>query len=190
VQPEEFTVLLQQCASGDKQALDALMPVVYGELRALAAASMRQERPGHTLQPTALIHEAYLQLVQQHLPDFESRAHFLGVAACVMRQLLIASARRQRAQKRGGGRRIEIGEDDVLLPAPQAEELLAVDEALDRLAAQDERKAKVMELKHFGGLSREEIALALGLTVPTVKRDIALGEAWLRRTLSGRSDGE
>jgi len=165
------------------------MPVVYAELRKLAAASMRQERPGHTLQPTALIHEAYLQLVEQHLPDFESRAHFLGVAAYIMRQLLIASVRRHRAQKRGGGERAGI-EEEVVLPTRQAEELLAVDEALDRLAAQDARKAKVMELKHFGGLSREEIAEALGLTVATVKRDIVLGEAWLRRTLSPQPGAE
>src|SRR5580700_4511112 len=147
------------------------MPVVYAELRKLAAASLRQERPGHTLQPTALVHEAYLQLVQQHLPDFRSRAHFLGVASFIMRQLLVGSARRRRAQKRGGGERPG-SEDDTPLPAYQAEELLAVDEALERLAAQDERKAKVMELKHFGGLSREEIAEALGLTLATVKRDI------------------
>jgi RNA polymerase sigma factor (TIGR02999 family) len=189
VQPGEFTVLLQRCSGGNKRALDALMPMVYAELRKLAAASMRQERPGHTLQPTALVHEAYLQLVQQHLPDFESRAHFLGVAACIMRQLLVASGRRHHAQKRGGGERAGF-EEDTLLSAPQAEELMAVDEALGRLAAQDERKAKVMELKHFGGLSREEIAEALGLTLATVKRDIALGEAWLRRALSVQPNGE
>jgi len=181
-------VLLHRCSCGDKGALDALMPVVYTELRRLATASMRQERPGHTLQPTALIHEAYLQLVEQHLPDFESRVHFLGVAAYIMRQLLVASARRHRAQKRGGGQHASV-EEDVPLPAHQAEELLAVDQALDRLAAQDARKAKVMELKHFGGLSRDEIAAALGLTVATVKRDIALGEAWLRRALSGSPGG-
>jgi RNA polymerase sigma-70 factor, ECF subfamily len=180
----EFTVLLERCSHGDKQALDELMPIVYTELKKLAVSSMRQERPGHTLQPTALIHEAYLQLAAQHLPDFQSRSHFLGVAAQIMRQVLIASARRHRAQKRGGGERDGIG-DDVLLPAEQAEELLAVDEALDRLAVQDRRKAKIMELKHFGGLTREEIAEALGVSLATVKRDIALGEAWLRRMLSG-----
>jgi len=179
-------LLLQQSSRGDKQALDALMPVVYSELRRLAVCSMRQERPGHTLQPTALIHEAYLELVGQRLPDFQNRSHFLGVAAHIMRQVLIASARRHRAQKRGGGDRDSLG-DDVLLPTEQAEELLAVDEALVRLAGQDQRKAKVMELKHFGGLTREEIAEALGVSLATVKRDIALGEAWLRRTLSAAS---
>jgi RNA polymerase sigma-70 factor (ECF subfamily) len=185
----DFTTLLQQCTSGNRQALDALTPIVYAELRKLAVSFMRNERPGSTLQPTAPIHEAYLQLVEHDLPGFESRAHFFGVAARIMRQLLIGNARRYRAQKRGGGNRAEM-QDDIPLPAQQAEELLAVDQALDRLARQDERKAKVIELKYFGGLSREEIAAALGLTVATVKHDIALGEAWLRRALSTKPAGK
>ncbi|MGA2132298.1 MAG: ECF-type sigma factor [Bryobacteraceae bacterium] len=179
----EFTILLQQCTSGNKQALDVLTPVVYAELKRLAVGCMRQERPGVTLQPTALIHEAYMQLVAQNLPDFQNRAHFFGVAARIMRQILISSARRRCAQKRGGGNRVEMP-DDVPIPMAQSEELLAVDEALLHLAAQDERKAKVVELKYFGGLGRDEIAEVLGLTLATVKRDIALGEAWLRRALS------
>lgn len=187
MQSDEFSVLFQQCRDGNKQALDALTPVVYEELRKLAAAFMRKERPGITLQPTALIHEAYLQLVQQHLPDFQSRAHFFGVAAHIMRQILIGYARRRGAKKRDGGVRVEI--DDVPIPPGQSEELLALDEVLDRLAAQDERKAKVIELKYFGGLSREEIAAALGISVASVKHDLSLGEAWLRRTLSGRRGG-
>jgi RNA polymerase sigma-70 factor (ECF subfamily) len=186
MQSVEFTLLLQRCSSGDKNALDELMPLVYAELKKLAVYSMRDERPGHTLQPTALVNEAYLQLVDQRLPDFQSRAHFLGVAAHIMRQLLIASARRHRAQKRGGGEQAGI-DDQVRLAPQQAEEILAIDQALDRLAAQDVRKARVMELKHFGGLSRDEIAEALGLTLATVKRDIALGEAWMRRSLCGQS---
>ena len=189
VQPGEFTILLQRCSGGDKQALDAVMPVVYAELRRLAAAFMRNERPGSTLQPTALIHEAYLQLVRQDLPDFQSRAHFCAVAAHVMRQLLIGNARRYRAQKRGGGLRATL-EGDVPIPAPQAEELLAVDEALQRLAARDERAAKAIELKYFGGLSHAEIGEALGLSLATVKRDLAVGEAWLRRALSTTRDSE
>jgi RNA polymerase sigma factor (TIGR02999 family) len=187
VQLGDFTTLLQQCSSGNREALDALTPIIYSELRKLAVSCMRNERPGSTLQPTALIHEAYLQLVEQDLPGFESRAHFFGLAACIMRQLLIDNARRYRAQKRGGGNRAEMP-DDIPIPAPQAEELLAVDEAIDGLAEQDARKAKVIELKYFGGLSREEIAAALGLTVATVKRDLALGEAWLRRALSTKPD--
>lgn len=185
----DFTTLLQQWVGGNREALDALTPMVYAELRKLAASFMRHERPGSTLQPTALIHEAYLQLVEHELPSFENRAHFFGIAARVMRQLLIGNARRFRAQKRGGGNRAELP-DDIPIPAQQAEELLAVDEALDRLARQDERKAKVIELKYFGGLSREEIAETLGLTVATVKHDQALGEAWLRRALSGKPAGK
>jgi RNA polymerase sigma factor (TIGR02999 family) len=189
MQSGDFTILLRQCTNGNRDALDALTPIVYAELRKLAASFMRNERPGSTLQPTALIHEAYLQLVEHDLPDFESRAHFFGVAARIMRQLLIGNARRYRAQKRGGGNRAEM-QDDIPIPAPQAEELLAVDEALDRLARQDARKAKVIELKYFGGLSREEIAITLGLTLATVKHDVALGEAWLRRALSGKPPGK
>lgn len=182
MQSDEFSQLLDECRQGNKQALDALTPIVYDELRRLASSFMRNERSGSTLQTTALIHEAYLQLAQQKLPEFENRAHFFGVAAHIMRQILIGSARRRGAQKRDGGQRIEL--DDFPIPAAQTEELLALDQVLDRLAAQDERKAKVIELKYFGGLSREEIAEALGLTLATVKRDLALGEAWLRRTLS------
>jgi RNA polymerase sigma factor (TIGR02999 family) len=184
VESGEFTTLLQKCTDGNKQALDALTPVVYAELRKLAVSCMRNERPGCTLQPTALIHEAYLELVGHHLPDFQSRAHFFGCAAHIMRQILISSARRHRAQKRGGGNQVAL-EEDIAVPAQQCEELLALDEGLERLAARDPRKAKVIELKYFGGLSREEIAAALGLTVSTVKRDLSLGEAWLRRALSG-----
>ena len=184
MQPVDFTLLLQQCSNGDKQALDAVTSVVYAELRKLAVAFMRNERAGSTLQPTALIHEAYLQLVRQDLPDFQSRAHFCAVAAHIMRQLLISNARRYRAQKRGGGNRVAL-EEDVHIPAAQSEELLAVDEALRHLAARDERAARAIELKYFGGLSHAEIAGALGLSLATVKRDLAVGEAWLRRALSG-----
>jgi RNA polymerase sigma factor (TIGR02999 family) len=188
VQSADFTELLQRSTGGNREALDALTPIVYSELRRLAVSCMRNERPGITLQPTALIHEAYLQLVQHDLPDFQSRAHFFGVAARIMRQLLIGNARRSRAQKRGGGNRVEMP-DDIPVPAQQAAELLAVDEALDRLARQDERKAKVIEMKYFGGLSREEIAETLGISVGIVKHDLALGEAWLRRELSGKPAG-
>lgn len=189
MQSGEFTILLQKCSSGDKQALDAVTPVVYAELRKLAVACMRNERPGSTLQPTALIHEAYLQLVRQDLPDFQSRAHFCAVAAHIMRQLLITNARRYRAQKRGGGRRAGM-HADIAIPAQQSEELLAVDEALQLLAARDDRAAKAIELKYFAGLTHTEIAAALGLSLATVKRDLALGEAWLRRALSSGAGGK
>lgn len=183
MQTGEFTILLHECADGSKEALDALTPIVYSELRRLAASFMRNEKPGSTIQPTGPIHEAYLQLVRQDLPDFQSRAHFFGVAAHIMRQILIAGARRRQAQKRGGSlHRQEL--DDIPIPPAQSEELLAVHDALDRLALRDQRKAKVIELKYFGGLTREEIAAALNLTVATVKRDIAIAEAWLRRELA------
>jgi RNA polymerase sigma factor (TIGR02999 family) len=187
VQSGEFTTLLHECADGNKEALAALTPIVYSELRRLAASFVRKERPGGTIQPTVLIHEAYLQLVRQDLPDFESRAHFFGVAAHIMRQILITGARRRHAQKRGGDlNRCDL--DEIAIPPAQSEELLAVHEALDRLAVRDERKAKVIELKYFGGLTREEIASALGLTLATVKRDIAIGEAWLRRALASKEE--
>lgn len=187
--PGDITHLLQQCSSGNQPALDALTPIVYSELHKLAVSCLRNERPGSTLQPTALIHEAYLKLVKQDLPDFQSRAHFFGVAAVIMRQLLIDNARRYRAQKRGGGNRAEMPAD-IPIPEQQNEEVLALDEALDRLAMQDKRKAKVIELKYFGGLSREEIAGALGLTIATVKYDLRLGEAWLRRALAEQPPGK
>jgi RNA polymerase sigma-70 factor, ECF subfamily len=189
MQAGEFTILLQRSTSVDKEALGMLMPVVYGQLRKLAAGLMRNEQPGLTLQPTALIHEAYLQLVRDELPDFQSRAHFLGVAAYIMRELLVQNARRRNAQKRGSGQHVSLEEDDLRPPARQMEDLMAVDQALERLAGQDERAAKVIELKYFGGLTRKEIGAALGLTLAIVKRDLALGEAWLRRALSGESPG-
>jgi RNA polymerase sigma factor (TIGR02999 family) len=181
--PGEFTILLQQCSRGDKQALDAVTSMVYAELRKLASSVMRNERPGCTLQPTALVHEAYLQLVRQDLPDFQSRAHFCAVAGHIMRQLLVSSARRYRAQKRGGGLRESL-DVDIPISAEQSEELLAIDEALERLAARDERASKIIELKYFAGLSHPEIGTALGVSLATVKRDLAVGEAWMRRTLS------
>jgi len=146
---------------------------------------MRNERPGCTLQPTALIHEAYMQLVRQDLPDFQSRAHFYGVAAHIMRQLLVSHARRVRAQKRSGGERVPM-EDNLPMPAEQSEEVLALHEALERLAARDARKAKIIELKYFGGLDRAEIGAALGIELSAVKREVAVAEAWLKRALAGK----
>jgi RNA polymerase sigma-70 factor, ECF subfamily len=182
MQSEEFNILLQECRSGNKQALDALTPVVYAELKKLAASFMRNERPGSTLQPTALIHEAYLRLAQEKLPDFTGRTHFFGVAAHIMRQILIGHARRRNTKKRDGGLRVEL--NDVPLAANQSEQLLALDQVLDQLAEQDERKARVIELKYFGGLTREEICEALGITLAAVRHDLAVGEAFLRSRLS------
>lgn len=180
--PQEITQLLVRWRSGEPAALDAMTPIVYGELRKLAVAYMRRERPEHTLQPTALIHEAYVRLVDQRLPAFNSRTHFYGVAAQIMRQVLVDFARARRADKRGAGLQAPL-EAALHLSQEPSTDLLALHEALERLAAFDARKARVIELKYFGGLTREEVAEALDLTVPTVKRDLALGEAWLRREL-------
>lgn len=181
---QTVTRLLGEWRGGDRNALDSLTPIVYQELRRLAGSYMRAERPGHSLQPTALIHEAYLRLVAEATPQFNGRSHFFGVAAQIMRQILIDFARSRAAQKRGGGaEHVGLLEHDAIR-LDRTDELLAIHAALDKLALQDARKARVIELKYFGGLSREEIAEALELTLATVKRDLALGEAFLRRELT------
>lgn len=181
--PQDITQLLHDWERGDQDALARLMPVVYRELRKLASGYLRGERTGHTLQPTALIHEAYLRLVDQKLPAWQNRAHFYGVAAQLMRQILVEHARARVAAKRGGGgERIEL-EEIVGLPVARAVELVALDDALNSLAGFDQRKARVIELRFFGGLTEEETAQALGISVATVRRDLRLAEAWLRREL-------
>jgi RNA polymerase sigma factor (TIGR02999 family) len=179
----EITGILQAWERDPKAALERLTPLVYEELHALAAAYMRRERPDHTLQPTALIHEAWMRLAGQRVPSWKHRAHFFGVAAQIMRQVLVDFARRHRAQKRGGGTQIQL---DTRLPlaTSAASDFLALNGALDKLQAWDARKAQVIELRYFGGLSRDEIAETLGLTVPTVKRDLSVAEAFLRRELA------
>ena len=179
--------LLADWKSGDRAALDRLMPIVYAEMRRLAAYHLKNERPGHTLQPTALIHEAYLRLMKQEPPTVVSAPHFYSVASQVMRQVLVDFARSRKAAKRGAGNQAPL-EEDSAMSEQRADELIALDEALDRLKALDERKARVIELRFFGGFQREEIADALGLTLATVKRDLTLGEAWLRRELTGGTD--
>jgi RNA polymerase sigma-70 factor, ECF subfamily len=180
----DITSLLRQWQSGDSAALDALTPAVYRQLRKIAAGFMQRERSGHTLQPTALVHEAYARMAGQALPDFQSRSHFYAVSAQIMRQVLVDCAREHRAAKRGSGLKNQL-EDAMAVAAPDGslEDILAIDEGLRRLGAFDERKARVIELRYFAGLERQEIADALGLTLATVKRDLTLGEAWLRREL-------
>jgi RNA polymerase sigma factor (TIGR02999 family) len=183
--PPDVTLLLSDWKNGDALALERLFPVVYGELQRLAAAYIRRERVNHTLQPTALIHEAYLRLVDQRLPDWRSRAHFFGVAARVMRQVLVDSARSHRADKRGGG--VNISLDDVVVSAserPQA--IVALDEGIAELEKIDPRKSKVIEMRHFGGLTNAEMAEALGVSVPTVVRDLRFAQAWLHEYLAAR----
>ena len=178
--------LLIAWGRGEPEALEQLTPRVYRELHKLARAYLRRGRPNQSLQPTALINEAYLRLLDQSQPlHWENRAHFFGIAARLMRLILVDHARADHAAKRGGAA-VAVTLDDCLAASPgRALDVLEVDEALNRLAAVDERKAKVIELRYFAGMDREEVAAALGLTVATVKRDQRLGEAWLRRFLAG-----
>jgi RNA polymerase sigma factor (TIGR02999 family) len=162
------------------------MPLVYGELRRIAAAQLRRERPDHTLQPTALIHEAYLRMVDGQRPEWEDRIHFFGIASRLMRNILVDAARRSRAEKRGGGVKIQLDTSADAAPERQMD-LLRLDDALRDLGRFDERKCKAIEMKYFGGLSRDEIARALGASPATVGRDLRLAEAWLRRELGAAS---
>jgi RNA polymerase sigma-70 factor (ECF subfamily) len=181
----QVTRLLLDWSKGDKAALDELMPFVYQELRQLASSYLRNEKQEHTLQPTALIHEAYLRLIDQNTPQLENRAHFFGVAARLMRQILVDHARSRVAAKRGGGRQKIALDDAQGLAAVRDEpsELLALDEALKKLASFDERKCRVIEMRSFGGMSVEETARALGVSEPTVKRETRLAQSWLRHEL-------
>jgi RNA polymerase sigma factor (TIGR02999 family) len=182
-QANDVTVLLQRWAAGDEAALSELTPVVYRHLRVLADGCLRRERPDHTLQPTALIHEAYLRLIDQN-QNFENRSHFFGVAAHLMRMILVDYARAHRAQKRGGGA-AKLPLDAVTLLSPErAVDLLALDEALERLAALDERKGKAIELRYFGGLSVEECAEVLDISVATLRRELRFSENWLLHELT------
>jgi RNA polymerase sigma factor (TIGR02999 family) len=160
------------------------MPIVYDELRRLAAHYLRDEHAAATLQPTALVHEAYMRLVAQDMPEWECRSHFYGVAAHLMRQILVDHARRHRSQKRGGGV-APVPLDEVLAFSPgRSDDVLALDEALTSLAAVDERKCRVIELRYFGGLSVDETARTLKVSVGTIGREQRLAEAWLHRELS------
>jgi len=187
-QGSPVTQLLVEWSHGDPAALEKLTPHVYRELHALARSYLRRSRPNQTLQPTALINEAYIRLMGQSEPiQWENRAHFFGIAARLMRMVLVDYSRAHDAAKRGGPAEPVTLAESLAPSFGRAPDVLEVDEALDHLAKFDQRKAKVIELKYFGGMDREEISAALGLTVPTVKRDIRLGEAWLRRFLRGES---
>jgi RNA polymerase sigma factor (TIGR02999 family) len=180
-----FDDLVERATRGDKPALEALMPVVYGELRRLAAHYLRGERPGQTLQPTALVHEAYLRLLKDRPERWQNRAHFCAIAAHVMRQILVERARARDALKRGGGQPRVTFDDS--LPAPAEErsfDLVALDDALGRLASLDASQAKIVELRFFGGLSIEETAEAMGISPATVKRHWAVARAWLAKELT------
>lgn len=177
------TQLLQNLNNGDTSAEGKLIPIVYGELRRLAAYYMRGERPDHTLQATALVHEAFLRLTEQSEVNWQGKAHFFGVAAQVMRRILIDHARARVRMKRGsGGQKLTLDEGLVLTEARSAE-LVAVDSALDRLAKLDPRQARIVELRFFGGLSVEETAKVVGISEKTVKRDWSVARAWLYQEL-------
>jgi RNA polymerase sigma factor (TIGR02999 family) len=181
--------MLANVGAGNQAAFDELFPLVYAELRRIAAREMRREKPGRTLQTTALVHEAYLRLLKDASLSFENRAHFLGIAARAMHEILIEHARARSARKRGGGDVRLTLDDAVIGTAAPSIDVLAVDEALQRLARLDQRHARVVELRYFGGLSVEETAVALGLSPATVKRDWTLARAWLFRELSGSGGG-
>jgi RNA polymerase sigma-70 factor, ECF subfamily len=181
----EITLLLLKAKDGDREAESALAPLVYDELRRLARRYMRNERPGHTLQATALVHEAYLKLIEQRDTTWQNRAHFFGVAAQLMRRILVDHARAKLAKKRGGSQqKISLDVPAALVPA-QPEQFLALNEALDRLSQRDPRQGRVVELRFFGGLSDEETAEVLAISARTVKRDWSVARAWLFRELGG-----
>ena len=183
---EAVTRLLQAWSTGDLRARDELMPIVYAELRRRAAAHLKRERPGHTLRPTDLLHEAYLRLCAQNA-GFKNRDHFFGVASRLMRRILVDHARARSAAKRGQALRVTLAED-VLAAAPPTD-LLELDAALDELAALDEREAQVVELRFFGGLTLQETARVLGVSVATAKNDWAHAKAWLFARLERGSCG-
>jgi RNA polymerase sigma factor (TIGR02999 family) len=177
--PQQVTQLLSNWSHGDRAALEELTPLVYEELRRRAHYYMEGQRPDHTLQTTALVNEAYLRLADQSSPNFKNRAHFFAVAAQAMRQILVNYAKAHQAEKRGAGAsKVEL--DDVALISPeQTQEILDLNEALERLAALDSRKAQVVELKYFGGLNQDEMAEVLNVSAVTVRRDWVFAKAWL-----------
>src|SRR5215210_442039 len=183
-QSNHVTQLLLDWSHGDRVALDELMPLVYQELRKLASGYLRSERPDHTLQPTALIHEAYLRMIGKDMPEWQSRAHFYGVAARLMRQILVDHARTHHAAKRGGDQqKISLDDAPPIFAHADAGNLLALDDALTRLAVFDERRSRILEMRSFGGMKVEEAAAALGVSEATVKREMRLAQAWIRREL-------
>ena len=185
--PQPITLVLQDMASGDKSALDRLVPFVYTELKRLAGNHLRQERSGHTLQPTALVHEAYFRLVDQDQLNYRGRSHFLAVAAQMMRRILIDHARSKNASKRGAGQaKFSLAEFmDAPIEVPAA--MILVDDAISALEIYDKQKATLIEMRFFGGMTAEESAEALGLPVEKVRGQLRLAQAWLKRELNKTS---
>jgi RNA polymerase sigma factor (TIGR02999 family) len=179
-----ITQLLSDAGNGDQKALDSLLPLVYGELRRLAEHYLRQERPDHTLQATALVHEAYLRLVDQTSITWQNRAHFFSIAAQVMRHLLVDHARSHHAEKRGGGAQKLSLDEAVSFFAEREVNLVALDEALIELTRLDERQGRIVELRFFGGLTIDEVAEVLKITPGAVRYDWRMAKAWLHRELT------
>jgi RNA polymerase sigma factor (TIGR02999 family) len=181
------TQLLIACTAGDAVARDRMLPLVYDELRHVAAGYLRRERPGHTLQPTALVHEAYVRLIDQRQVDWTNRAQFVGLAAVMMRRILVNHARDRLAEKRGGGAEhvpLTLAAEPI---GPRQINVLDLHDALERLAAFDQRKSQIVELKFFGGLTMDEIAEAVGVSLATAEREWKFARAWLYRAVSGAS---
>ncbi|MDQ5845930.1 MAG: sigma-70 family RNA polymerase sigma factor [Acidobacteriota bacterium] len=186
--PINVTQLLIGWGKGDKQALDQLVPIVYDELRRQAARYLRHERVGHTLQTTALIHEAYLRLIDQKNVEWQNRAQFFGIAAQLMRRILVDHARTRKRAKRGGSDiRVSLGDADAFVKAQELD-VVALNEALERLEQIDEQQSKIVELRFFSGLTVEETASVLNISPATVKRDWSMAKAWLHREISGEAD--
>ncbi len=187
--PEEVTTLLRSWSDGDESALERLVPLVYAELHRLARGYMRGERAGHTLQTTALINEAFLRLIQWKDVSWQNRAHFFGVSARMMRRILVSIARAHRSGKRGkDASRVTLSE--AVIPGGPERDVIAVDEALKDLEALDPRKARVVELRYFGGLTTEETAEVMKVSTRTVERELSLAQAWLLRELQGKNKPE
>jgi RNA polymerase sigma factor (TIGR02999 family) len=183
--PGPVTRLLLDWSDGDEQARDAMLPLVYDELRRLAASYLLRERPGHTLRPTELVHEAYLRLIDQRQVDWRNRAQFVGLAAVMMRRILVNRARERAADKRGGDvQKVPLSATDEPGEAPDVD-VLALHDALDRLGAVDPRKSRIVELKFFGGLTTTEIADVLNLSPATIERDWSFARAWLFDAIAG-----
>lgn len=187
---QDLTQLLVNWRNGDQESLDVLIPLVNDELRRLARQYMRRENPGHSLQTSALVNEAYLRLIDQRHVQWQNRAHFFGIAAQLMRRILIDHARKAQYAKRGGGAiRVSLDETAAVTEA-RAAELIAVDEALEKLTAMDARKGRIVELRFFGGLTEEETAESMDISVPTVQREWRGAKAWLHRMLTVGGDDE
>lgn len=187
--PAEVTSLLNKLAEGDQEAVAKLVPLIYDELRRIAGSRLRHERPNHTLQTTALVHEAYMKLVAHRKANWQNRAQFFGVASQVMRRILVDYARGQHRIRRGG-RQQRVLLDDILLISPhRADELLAVNESLSKLERMDPRQARIVELRYFGGLTVDEIAEVVGVASKTVSRELKVAKAWLYDDLHQNCEG-